>query len=685
MIRIEEIKVVGESDAGVFEGGFIFKEGLQVVSADNHFGKSLAVTSIAWCLGLERMFGLQDNDASRFPMAVREVIDLGGKVNVPVRSSRSTLTLRRSDGAGLRITRDILGDPADVIVEELGVDHIVSRSSRLQARKHTMKDEAAGLQNFLFEWCSLPRTPIVNNRGDESELYLENIAPLFYIDQSEGWTDLQSLQVHRYGLLEISDVAVEYLLGATAAIRQRFRRQTIAANEARLKAEASALSSLVTALFQRNGWITDTWSDRGGIAALVKRWGAKKLMDSLKSEFEVDLGKQQTALRERAEKLRTHLTQGDLDPHSASAPSDVSQGVVELKDLRHKRREELRVLGRQVLDQQELLASIEHRLHSARDVLRLKKEGIGRIEIVECPTCHRSLDASTFQLTAQSIESVEAHIAALDRDRILVLANISSSEAQIIRLNADLAIVEASLREAERGLGAVNQAIGASREQLAKTATDLASVETEMERVSETARELLGLQTQINTWIDKAGAAEAVTPDNTDLDRRIKEFNRRLRELLTALGHSAILSQPEPADLHLDEHYVPYLGPRRLRSLGSASDHSRLVAAYVLALAVASESEGGLHPGFVVLDEPLQQNPDEAHRNLFIEFLTSDTARALKVQTIVFTWLHAPELVRLRAEGVNVITPDCNHFLQLVSASGIPTQAQILRSRNEIN
>ena len=49
-----------------------------------------------------------------------------------------------------------------------------------------------------------------------------------------------------------------------------------------------------------------------------------------------------------------------------------------------------------------------------------------------------------------------------------------------------------------------------------------------------------------------------------------------------------------------------------------------------------------------MLDEPLQQNPDEAHRDLFIEFLTSDTARALKVQTVVFTWLHVRELEQLR-------------------------------------
>jgi hypothetical protein len=42
----------------------------------------------------------------------------------------------------------------------------------------------------------------------------------------------------------------------------------------------------------------------------------------------------------------------------------------------------------------------------------------------------------------------------------------------------------------------------------------------------------------------------------------------------------------------------------------AASDHSRLVAAYVLALAAASGSTDGLHPGFVVLDEEDVQTDD---------------------------------------------------------------------------
>ena len=122
------------------------------------------------------MFGLQDNDASRFPSPCGT-------------SSRS---------------RDRLTCRSQVTVDELTASKEVIRSSTLLARYHTMKDERGGLQRFLFERIGIPRTPVMASNGEPQEIYLENIAPLFYIDQNEGWTDLQALQVYRYGLLEIA-------------------------------------------------------------------------------------------------------------------------------------------------------------------------------------------------------------------------------------------------------------------------------------------------------------------------------------------------------------------------------------------------------------------------------------------------------------------------------------------------
>jgi len=64
-------------EIGPFGGGIAFDSGLQVLSAENGYGKSLAVAGIAWCLGLEKMFGLQSNDTSCFPLAVRDGLKLG--------------------------------------------------------------------------------------------------------------------------------------------------------------------------------------------------------------------------------------------------------------------------------------------------------------------------------------------------------------------------------------------------------------------------------------------------------------------------------------------------------------------------------------------------------------------------------------------------------------------------------
>ena len=51
MVHLESIEVKGLSDVGPFRGTLPLSPGLQVVSAHNSHGKSLAATTIVWCLG----------------------------------------------------------------------------------------------------------------------------------------------------------------------------------------------------------------------------------------------------------------------------------------------------------------------------------------------------------------------------------------------------------------------------------------------------------------------------------------------------------------------------------------------------------------------------------------------------------------------------------------------------------
>jgi len=198
VIQLESIEVRGRSDAGPFAGVLALSPGLQVVSARNAYGKSLAVKAVPWCLGIEPIFGIRDNDPTCFPQAAREEIEFPGQPRARVLTSECSISLVHDDGRRLKLSRAICGDCKMVRVEEQAVDGQV-RTSKLVARRETMQDEHGGLQRFLFEWLQWPRQEVTTLRGNDAEIYLENLAPIFYIDQDEGWTNLQALQIGRYG------------------------------------------------------------------------------------------------------------------------------------------------------------------------------------------------------------------------------------------------------------------------------------------------------------------------------------------------------------------------------------------------------------------------------------------------------------------------------------------------------
>lgn len=662
MIKLDSIWIDGVAEAGDFWGGIEFSTGLQVVSAANAFGKSLAVTAIAWCLGSEAVFGIPDNDASCFPPAVRDEVDLGGTEPSLVISSSCMLKLVHSDRRSLLLKRAIKGDCSNIEVIETDIMN-VSRRSLLSARTLTMQDERGGFQHFMYEWLGWPRQKVTTYRGNEADVYLENLLPLFYIDQDEGWTDIQALQITRYGQQQIAETAIEYLLGGTDAISARVERLRRAQETGALKEAARLLSGRVEASLLRFGWRA-SWSGHGSVKDIASRWSSDTLSAMLQRVFEVDFLKQFAALHDRASKLRDALTGRPIDSGDASAPAAASQKVIGLKERRHRLSEELNTSRRQGEQNAILLSSLEDRIEAASDLLRLKTTGIGRIDHLECPTCHRDLDPATFALSSQSAESVERHIEALRRDRDLLKRNIAAIDADLGRLTSELTLISTEFLEAERALITVTSSIGTVREQLAQIAADLAAVERSIDRLQATESEIRELQRNVDDWVKSASNVESSGVVPQDFARRRLEFLTSFRKYLLAFGHSAVTSL-NVASIDFDEQYIPVFGHRRLRSLGSASDQSRLIAAHALALADASRKIDGFHPGLVVLDEPLQQNPDPQHRRLFLDFLAKDLAKTLAFQTLIFTSLTNQEIALLRKQGVAVIVPDEKHFLNL--------------------
>ncbi len=662
MITLESIKVFGKAGAGGFSGELLFRSGLQVISADNAFGKSLSVTAIAWCLGAETVFGLPDNDPSCFPLAVRDEIELDEKRSSDVVSSSCSVVFLHKDGRRLRLTRAIKGDCAKITAEEIGGDG-ASRTSSFRARYQTMQDQTGGFQHFFFEWLGWPRQKTVTFKGGEAEIYAENLLPLFYIDQDEGWTDIQSLQVTRYGQQQIGEFAVEYLLGGLDATAARLAQLRSAQVVGALKERARVIADRVVAGLIGYGWRMEM-SSFGPVSELVSRWERISLKDTLANDFGVNLGERLTSLRERVETLRKALTEAPIDAEDASAAPAVSQRVIELKRRRHKLSEDASTTRAQVEQTEILLESLRDRLGAAEDLYRLKTVGIGRIDHIECPTCHRDLDPATFALSSQSAESVENHIEALKRDRDLLAHNLVSMKATLTTIYSELEVVSSEFREAERALMNVTSAVGTVREKLAETASELASAERSVDRTLDISKAIEVWQSEINAWVSEAKGGTLTAMVSSDFAVKRNAFSQALANYLLALGHSAIFPD-NLAAVSLNDQYTPMLSQKRLRSLGSASDQSRLIAAYTLALADASSKVNGLHPGLVILDEPLQQNPDPRHRELFLSFLSKELAKKAPFQVVIFTSLRQAEITQLRRGGVSVVTPEGVKFLNL--------------------
>lgn len=442
MINIVSIEIRGKSEGGDFAGRLEFLPGLQVISGPNSFGKSLAVESIAWCLGLEMIFGRKDSDPTFLPEAVLEELDLPNAKSVRVISSEAQLTIRRQDGEELELTRGITHDRNKVRIIRQAVGG--TSQMTLLTGSGSMVDEATGFQRFLFEWLSWPPKKTTTFEGPDAYIYLENLAPLFYIEQTEGWTEIQARQIGRYGQQQIRELSVEYLLGALDAVDERVMRQRAATLESTLRATARGLAERANQIFLKQGWAVD-WSGGGSVKEIEARWSSQTLQDVLQRDANVDIAKLRAIAGEHVIALRRILTEDPVDPSNMSAASSASQLVVDLKQRRHKLNSELRTLRGQYSDSEHLLESLVHRIRTATDVHRLKTTGVGRLSHLECPTCHRELDMNAFHLTEQTAPEVEAHIEALRRDRALIRQTLNAIGTTIRATDAEVAKLDGEL------------------------------------------------------------------------------------------------------------------------------------------------------------------------------------------------------------------------------------------------
>lgn len=112
MLFIRRLRIEVDTERGVVGCNFSFKDGLNVIRAENSMGKSTCARLIVYALGLDHIFG--PSRRPPLPPAVTSEVEIKGQA-IAVSSSRVYLCIQNSRAEHWTIRRGIRSEEADYL------------------------------------------------------------------------------------------------------------------------------------------------------------------------------------------------------------------------------------------------------------------------------------------------------------------------------------------------------------------------------------------------------------------------------------------------------------------------------------------------------------------------------------------------------------------------------------------
>lgn len=632
-LRVRALRLRSVTEIGSFGADLSFVNGLNVITAPNTSGKSTAAQAILYALGLEAMLGPARE--APLPHAMTHTIEDENGVEHVVLESQVILEIECSSGQPLTIRRYVKHPSVDSRLVSVWFERIDAPSTPASdSRDFLLKDAGAatreaGFHHFLANemgW-KLPEVPRCN--GGSGPLYVEAVAPLFYVEQKRGWGGIQFLTPTQFQIRDVRRRAVEFILDLD--VQERGRRI----------AELRSLRSDIGSKWgEAVGELTGAADAIGANVSRLPQRPASEWPLELAPRVEVVDGQEWTPIDSIISRLQQELE--DLEstgvPRVADTASHVARQLAEMEEelrlIRASSTEnahELVLEEATAADAQERLAALEEDIRRHQDLRRLSTLGseVGAVlEHDNCPTCHRPLtDALLDQVDSPPIMGVEQSIRHLEGRRQLLNVLAEDAERVLSARRARMATFRARATE-------LRALIRAAQESLVSPDSYPSAAEIERRLLLRSRIESLdGFRSAFQGHLDRLGelandwraiAAELLaleSADYSEADRaKLGQLEISFRRQIERFGFESC-----PVDqviLSIDDYMPTHEGFELSLDL-SASDAIRVIWAYLLGLMEVDAIQGTNHPGLVVFDEPGQQ----AMAELSVISLLSEAAR----------------------------------------------------------
>ncbi|MEU0155501.1 hypothetical protein [Micromonospora fulviviridis] len=667
-LKLEHLQLRAETPRGLFGADVPLGGGLVVLRAENSRGKSTAVRSILFALGLERMITAKASSLVTAAMRDTLIYDSATKAETPVRRSWVSLEISNQNQEIVTLTRWVKDSTiSDGVIRvthgpaltSVGVypseDFFVGRGGSVTSPR--------GFHNWLarFIGWELPELPARDGRT--APLYMEQVFPLLFVEQKRGWAGIQAQMPYFSAVTDVRKRAIEFLLALEIGGRE-LRRQELQARLRSLDEQWKSTHSRFMARTEGSGISV------AGIPAQIRPGWSPGVNVGLLAA--VDDGWVPVTEQIRAAKADLEAATGRAARSVGEVSSKIEGQLREALDRSTRIQENGAILRDEILRDQEELAAIEGRLNALADDLR-QYQDVATLERLgahtaadlrsDCPVCHRELPETLLGSEPANLMSIQDSINyikqqvelfnAMEQDGRRVL---EAKREQLAGFRAEASATRSLIRRLRTDLTSPNSIL--SEEEVAERII----LRQKIEKLERLVEEFDTLQAQLDRL---ASAAESLRQELseipkdrfTDLDeKKIEALRRSFVKQLQEYDFGSF--SDERLRLSADD-YLPRRDDFDLQADISASDSIRVIWAYLIGLLEVSGQYNTNHPGFLVFDEPRQQSAKDVS---FAALLRRASAHAASGQVILATSEKLEPLSEM-LQGLPVVMHDVAGYL----------------------
>lgn len=649
MLRINAIKIEINTDKGLFEAFLEFKNGMNIIRGDNSTGKSSMFQAILYGLGLEELLGRKNESTMQY--VLREHVNYNNQeykvlqsfVYLEFSNGKSTVTSKRSV---------ICQNRQPQFVEVIEGAYLTLKNE--YNIKPMWVHDAGGATNaeygyhlFLQEFLGWQLPEVMTSRGDNSKLYIQQIAPSFILEQKVGWSRFLATMPY-YNLKNAEARSIEFLLDLDVSENEKskhsinIQKQLLTERWHHIFERAKYISQKGSATImglEPNPFIINNIDD---ISLFIEgendtRESILDFVENLKSELSAINNISIPSVLESNEKNITKLDQLTDDYNNISLQYDIKSPELALDRSR-------------LNNYAEQLNTIVENLRKNKDLLKLNKLGADinvKTALLECPLCKN--DISNSSLLPEDLQE----------SPMLLEDNISYLEGQKKMIQVYIEGQKKCIQDKETFLNELNLKANDLRQQIKLIRRELISderlpSEVEIERK-------LSLRNKINFYNNLIDEFDIIKEEISVLstewkhlisreqnlpvdfysnkDRaKLKELESQFISLLKLFNYTSQNNNririsknkylPVVENIITDDKSKQY----DIRYDSSGSDFVRAIWAYTCALKKVSDKFNTNHPQLLILDEPQQQSASIADFHQLLLELSKYT----NTQTLIF-------------------------------------------------